>query len=310
VNEHTELETLRAVIENAPIGICLVDRERRILLWNRGAERITGYLRQELVGRRCSDDVLKDNNEGGQALIGAHSPLLETIRDGRRLEAHVYLHHKDGHQMAVQLWASPLRSEDGAILGAVECFEERAVETKTQDLAAYGCLDATTELPNAGFTRFYLGEALAAFDEYHLPFGVLRVKVREFAQIVSTRGKAAADKLLHMLGQTLKHTLSPDDVVGRWQEDEFLVIAPGRNPDALRQMSEEVRAIAEDASISWWGDQLSVQVLVAVAAAQPKDTLASLLERSAPALDPCLSPPLASSSATTAPSAKDAKQCS
>jgi hypothetical protein len=62
-----------------------------------------------------------------------------------------------------------------------------------------------------------------------------------------------------------------------------------------------VRAIAEDASISWWGDQLSVQVQVMAAAAQPKDTLATLLERSDPALDPCLSLP--------APSVKDAKQC-
>jgi PAS domain S-box-containing protein len=44
VNQHTELEILRAVIENAPIGVCLVDRERQILVWNNAAERITGYL--------------------------------------------------------------------------------------------------------------------------------------------------------------------------------------------------------------------------------------------------------------------------
>jgi PAS domain S-box-containing protein/diguanylate cyclase (GGDEF)-like protein len=309
VNQHTELEIFRAVIENAPIGICLVDRERQIFLWNRAAERITGYLRQELVGRKCSDDVLVNNQEGGQMLIGAHSPLTETIREGRRLEAHVYLHHKDGHQLGVQLWASPLRNEQGAIFGAVECFEERKVDAQSQDLAAYGCLDAVTELPNPGFTRFYLGEALNAFAEYRLPFCVLRVKIREFSQFRSTRGKAAADKLLHMLGQTLKHTLAADDVVGRWQEDEFLIVAPGRPAEMLRQMSEEIRAITEDASISWWGDQLSVQILVMAAAAQPQDTLASLLERSDPALDPCLGTPLPSS-ALTAPSVKDGKQCS
>jgi len=41
-------EVYKSVLESLPIGVYLVDRHRRVLSWNRGAERLTGYLRQGL----------------------------------------------------------------------------------------------------------------------------------------------------------------------------------------------------------------------------------------------------------------------
>jgi len=42
----------RIVLESLPNGVYVVDTERRILFWNDGAEQITGYLRQDVIGRR------------------------------------------------------------------------------------------------------------------------------------------------------------------------------------------------------------------------------------------------------------------
>lgn len=36
----------RAILESLSTGVYVVDRERKILFWNDGAERITGYLRR------------------------------------------------------------------------------------------------------------------------------------------------------------------------------------------------------------------------------------------------------------------------
>jgi len=39
-------------------GVYIVDKERRIVFWNKGAEEITGYSAKEVCGRKCSDNIL------------------------------------------------------------------------------------------------------------------------------------------------------------------------------------------------------------------------------------------------------------
>lgn len=41
------------IVEEAPFGIYVLDTERKIVYWSRGAERITGYSREEMAGCHC-----------------------------------------------------------------------------------------------------------------------------------------------------------------------------------------------------------------------------------------------------------------
>ena len=45
------------MVEDLPVGIYIVDRERRIRFWNRGAEHLTGHLAHDVVGRVLEDVV-------------------------------------------------------------------------------------------------------------------------------------------------------------------------------------------------------------------------------------------------------------
>lgn len=51
-------EVFRTVLESLKMGICAVDRDRKIAFWNDGAGEITGYLRQEVLGRSCREGRL------------------------------------------------------------------------------------------------------------------------------------------------------------------------------------------------------------------------------------------------------------
>ena len=44
-------EIFRTVLSSLQTGVYLMDRDRKIHFWNDGAEKITGYLRQEVVAR-------------------------------------------------------------------------------------------------------------------------------------------------------------------------------------------------------------------------------------------------------------------
>ena len=63
MSEFDNPEIFRSILENLPTGVYLVDRNRKILFWNNGAEEITGYLRQDVVGRFLRDHLLTLSGE-------------------------------------------------------------------------------------------------------------------------------------------------------------------------------------------------------------------------------------------------------
>lgn len=58
-------EIFRCVVDSLQTGIYITDCEHRIVFWNSGAEQITGFLRHEMVGRYCREQVLVHCNEAG-----------------------------------------------------------------------------------------------------------------------------------------------------------------------------------------------------------------------------------------------------
>src|SRR5215813_12811643 len=122
-------EVFRDVLERMQTGVYFVDTERKILFWNDGAERITGYLRHEVVGRSCRENILMDCDGKSCGLCGSACPLSETMHEGHSKETRVYFRHKQGHQVPVHLRVVPMRDERGSVIGAAESFEEQTVES-------------------------------------------------------------------------------------------------------------------------------------------------------------------------------------
>jgi len=94
----------RTLLGNLYDGVYFVNRDCRITYWNSGAESIAGYSRSEVVGSRCSDNVLMHVDEDGQCLCqGLMCPLEETMSDGKSRTAEVFLHHRNGHRVPVRV---------------------------------------------------------------------------------------------------------------------------------------------------------------------------------------------------------------
>ena len=91
-------------------GVYFVDTQRQILFWNRGAERLTGYAQEEVVGRYCFEELLQHTDEEGCRLCHDGCPLMKTIASGMPSKARVYLLHKDQRRIAVDVHVTPLRT--------------------------------------------------------------------------------------------------------------------------------------------------------------------------------------------------------
>ena len=115
---------LSLVLDSLFDGVYIVDRDRRILFWNRGAEKMTGYATTEVMDRRCSDDILNHIDAEGRLLCKGRCPLMQSINTGQTVRAKVYPLCKDGRRFPVETHIAPLRDGAGEIIGAVEVFRD------------------------------------------------------------------------------------------------------------------------------------------------------------------------------------------
>jgi PAS domain S-box-containing protein len=153
VSEFENPEIYRTVLEELPAGVYLVDRHRRIVFWNFGAERICGYPRQDVVGRFLRDHLFAINDDSGTS---DYDPLDQVLRDGRCSTAHVSILHKEGYRIPIVLQTAPIRDEHGSIIGAVEYFDSSIASSqrtrRRSALAGLIGLGDVTGLPSKNFS--------------------------------------------------------------------------------------------------------------------------------------------------------------
>jgi len=108
-------------------GIYVCDRERRIVFWNKSAERITGWQAEDVIGRACLDDVLNHVDKDGRRLCGKeYCPLHRSMVTGdtTRVPVIVYATGKDKRRIPMQVITAPIQDATGEIVGGVEMFRD------------------------------------------------------------------------------------------------------------------------------------------------------------------------------------------
>jgi diguanylate cyclase (GGDEF)-like protein/PAS domain S-box-containing protein len=282
-------EIFRSALEGVQTGVCMVDLDRRISFWNKGAESITGYLRQDVMGRFCGEILLIKFHENKAAICEHSCPLLAAMRDGTPRESRVYLHHKSGYAVPVSLRAVPIRDAHGHVIGATESFIERpcvsAPHRPELNLAVGHGLDAVTQLPDYSFTKSYLASRSKFAAEHAIPFGFLCIQLDQLNELTATRGLEAAEAILNVVAHTLRNALDPLDFVGRWSEDQFLAIVANCTDADLFTTAERLKRLAQSSEVAWWGDQVSIAVSVGGTVVVPGEPLATLWQRTKAALN-------------------------
>jgi diguanylate cyclase (GGDEF)-like protein len=85
--------------------------------------------------------------------------------------------------------------------------------------------------------------------------------------------------MLEKVGNALSNGLRPAEELGRWGDDEFLVISHERTPEMLAAHAQTLAGLARTADFRWWGDRVSLTVSIGAAQADAEETLAQLLDR-------------------------------
>lgn len=276
-------EIFRTVLESLQTGVYLVDRDLRILFWNDGAEKITGYLSQDVVGAFCRGQLLASDERTRNVLSDAAAGLSEVLRDGKPSVMDVSLRHKLGHRIFVRLRAVPVRNSHGSIIGAAESIEEDIAASdwnrRQEKLAEYGCLDPTTGAMNQGLILSHLREAIATYAEHGVPFSVAMVEVDRLDHLRATYGAAVITAVMRVCAQTVENSLRPTDFFGRFGDHRFLAILTECGESEVENVGERLQRTIAGSEVQWWGDQWPITASVGGATVRQGDMVETILER-------------------------------
>jgi diguanylate cyclase (GGDEF)-like protein/PAS domain S-box-containing protein len=263
-------ELMEAALEHMSHAVALLNPEGLLQIWNCAAEAVTGFLSSELLGRPLPAPLeplqLAWQQADGAMLFSRAQATRGTL---------VHLEHKNGHPVNAMVHTLILRDGLGRQIGTAIFFHSTdAMESVPR--GTYGgderVLASQTEVEEqlkAVYTDFQQGAP---------PFGVLWIAVDQAPDLRKTHGAAAALSLMEKVERAISNGLRPGEALGRWGDDEFLVISHERTGELLNRHAQLLAGLARTADFRWWGDRISLTVSIGVARTDPEGTLAGLLE--------------------------------
>ena len=199
------------ILDSLNDGVYVCDRDRRILYWNRAAERITGWSPEDVVGLRCMDNILDHKDKDGRRLCGEEFCPLHRCMCTDRGSSYpliVFGRKKCGERVALAVSVAPIHDAEGRVMGGVETFRD-FTETYSDLMHAkqIQTLSMTEELPKderVKFASFYLPHdmiggdyvAVQRLDRNHYGF---------FLADVMGHGVAAALYTMHLSSLWNRH---------------------------------------------------------------------------------------------------------
>ncbi len=275
------------LLENMYDAVMFVDAGGRIVLWNRGAERLTGIGRAGVRGQIWQPSLLELCDEKGNSIQEADCPVQTAIRCGVQSLRRLALLGRGRRAVAVDAHAIPVIDRKGVTRGAVLLFHdassELSLERRCQTLHEKSTRDPLTQVANREeFDRVH-AMFVAAHRQQQVPCSLIMCDLDRFKQVNDTYGHQAGDEAILSLVSLLKSSCRPGDLVARYGGEEFVVLCADCDNATGARRAEQIRqSLSRLAQAKMEGRPVTVSF--GVTEIQPGDTPETMLRRADRAL--------------------------
>ena len=270
------------LLEHMYDAVVCVDANMRIILWNHGAERLTGIPAASIVHSPWPAGYLGMWDEKGGRGAAHDCPLAGSIHSRVQSLRRLTVCGRSGRPTPVDAHAIPVAGDDGVLLGAVllmhDASSEISLEQRCQNLYEKARLDPLTQVANrAEFDRVHT-LFVAAHQQQRVPCSMLMCDIDHFKKVNDTYGHQAGDEVIQRLAALLKMAARPGDLVARYGGEEFVILlADCDNAKAARRADDIRVALGRTAQPKMQGR--SITASFGVTEIQPGDTPETMLRR-------------------------------
>ena len=268
-------------VDSSSTGIVIVDAlatDTPVTYVNPAFERLTGYPKEEIIGRSCLFLQREHRNQ----------PSLRKLRRAFKLhqECHALLRNfrRNGDEYWVELNTAPIRDEHGTVTHFVgfqnDCTDRIRYENELAHQAGH---DTLTGLANRSLLQDRLEQSLlrGGDDAKSACHALTFIDLDHFKLINDSLGHAAGDLLLKECARRIKSQIDAQDTVARMGGDEFVILLHdvGNEAGAVRQIDAVLAALNTPVTID--GHSMSITASAGIALFPAHGDTASALLRHA-----------------------------
>jgi diguanylate cyclase (GGDEF)-like protein/putative nucleotidyltransferase with HDIG domain/PAS domain S-box-containing protein len=275
------------LLENMYDGVIFLDANLQVVLWNRGAERITGITGQSITQRPFAPSVVKMRDQHGAIITDDKCPVAHCLKSGVQSLRRLIVRSRNGQDLAVDAHMIPVVGTDGTTTGISlqlhDASGEASLEERCHSLYEQAIRDPLTELANrAEFDRVHT-MFVDAHLERRLPCSLIICDIDHFKQVNDNYGHPAGDEVIKSFAQLLKSACRPGDLSARYGGEEFVLLCADCNNAAAEARAEQVRKAFNELGQPALSNKCC-SASFGVSEIQPGDTAETMLNRADRAL--------------------------
>ncbi len=221
-NLRQEKELSESVIRDASVIIFVWDKNKTIRNFNPFAEKVTGYKREDVIGKNGINLLVSEKQKD------LMNEIFNKIINGdqfEKSELEIDIISKTGNRVTI-LWKNNLlHDQDGNVQGVVsigmDITERINLEKKLHTMAYY---DPLTQLPNRTMLQEKVDNIIKARKDQKSKIAFIYIDIDNFKHINDTLGHAVGDKLLIYISNILSYNIKEPNIVSRLGGDEFGII--------------------------------------------------------------------------------------
>ncbi|MDZ4350441.1 MAG: EAL domain-containing protein [Xanthomonadaceae bacterium] len=201
-------------------GMTITDLDGRILDVNPAFETITGYRREEVLGKNPS--VLQSGRQSPEF----YQDMWRTLKKTGQWRGEIWNRRKSGEVYPEWLTVSAVKDDKGKVTHYVGIFSDissvKAAEEKADFLKHH---DALTGLPNRRLLAERMSRGLARARRNDAPLVVMMIGLDRFDAINEAVGHPVGERLLESVAARLAKAVREVDTLARFSDDQFLLFA-------------------------------------------------------------------------------------